>query len=317
MISLVITSYRRPEYLKRAILSAHEYADCPFELIVHDDGSSPETREVLAELADKVTAAIHSSNPNVGLNKAINRCVSVASSPYILFMCDDCWLTEPCFLDVKNVLSRPYVGWVCPGDNRLINTAEDLYTLTLEDNQRCVVEGTSFGLTNNLLGAYTLGFRKDVWQAVGGWDENISSARSDNVFIAKLIKAGYWKAVLEGNCRIQLANNDPDYIPTAPLATDHSTLGNFFGMSKNNEIQLRTLRVVKNNIWEAMCLQEGGLANIHHWFDYFFRVFGTQFVSIFDMQNISYDPSKIDWYVATEYNQDTWKELLLEDFGCA
>ncbi len=314
-IPLAVTSYRRPAHLRRALLSAHRYADTSFELIIHDDGSSSETKQVLSELSDKITVSIQSSNPNVGLNKAINRCVSIASSPYIVFMCDDCWLTEPCFSDVRNVLSRPYIGWVCPGDNRLINTAEGLYNLLLDPSQSCTVKETSFALTNNLLGAYTLGFRKDVWKEVGGWDENISSARSDNVFIAKIIKAGYWKAVLEGNSRIQLANNDSDYIPTAPLAIDHSTLGNIFGLPDNEIQALRDLRIRENKVWETYCLEEGGLADLHHWFDYFFRVFSTKFTSIFNMENTLYDFNEIDWYVASEYGQDRWKAAILEDFS--
>lgn len=292
-LSVIVTSYRRPEYLKNCIDSIRKYADIPFELIVHDDGSDVKTLESIYELKDRIDILIENKN-NEGLNKAINRSVNLASSEYILFLCDDCWVRYPCFRDIVNVLSKEYIGWICPGDNRFLNNVRDVYCLSPPAEIKGARAGdTLFYLTNNLLGGYTQAFRKSIWKEIGGWEERASTGRSDNIFLFKLLKAGYWKGILPGETRIDLANNKEGYIPSAPLMKEQ----------------------LYDRKWEEEQLYEpAGLANIQYWFDYYFEIFGTKFNSIFEMQNITYDAKRIDWNVASRHGQSKWRGQIENDF---
>jgi glycosyltransferase involved in cell wall biosynthesis len=313
-LSVIITSYKRPFYLKRAIDSIHQFADAPFEIIIHDDGSSIECLHEILELKDKVSYIYINTGSNSGLNKSMNRAISAASSEYLLFLCDDCWIEQPCFRDVINLLQKEYIGWVCPGDNRLLNLVKEDYNLIFNDIPIAYSLNTKYSLTNNLLGAFTLGFRKSVWKSIGGWEERCSTARSDNAFIAKLIKAGYWKAVLEGSPKVRIANNDKDYQPSAPLMTGDINLPKIFNMPlEQKEALQKQISTISNN-WEIVNLSNDGLVNLQHWFDYYFDMFDTKFDSIFSMKDITYDTRKINWEKASRYGQDKWASQIKKDF---
>jgi len=91
-LSVVVPHFCRIGYLKRALDSLARHADMPFEVIVHDDASSDADREELFGLSDQISITLFNNGHNMGLNEAVNRCVEMASSKYILFICDDCFL---------------------------------------------------------------------------------------------------------------------------------------------------------------------------------------------------------------------------------
>jgi len=87
--SAVIPTYNRAALVKRAIESvlAQEYA--PAEIIVVDDGSTDETKQVVAAYEGKVTY-LHQAN--AGVSAARNLGVERANSSWIAFLdSDDCW----------------------------------------------------------------------------------------------------------------------------------------------------------------------------------------------------------------------------------
>lgn len=123
-ISVVIPAFNRYEYLEEVIKSVYEYADYPFELIVHDDASNPEVSDkIYSNLRQYISTYI--LNPNVGWNMglamSVDRCVSLATSNYILMLNADCKVIAPCFKDIVNCLSVPFVGYITPHEDNDFN----------------------------------------------------------------------------------------------------------------------------------------------------------------------------------------------------
>jgi glycosyltransferase involved in cell wall biosynthesis len=84
-VSVVITTYNRPQFLKRAVQSALQ-AGPDLEVIVVDDCSTDETPDVCAELADVRYIKL---STNQGLAHARNVGVEESSSEFIAFLDDD------------------------------------------------------------------------------------------------------------------------------------------------------------------------------------------------------------------------------------
>lgn len=182
-ISIVVTSFFRPFYLKRCLESIREYADMPCEIIVHDDGSAPHLRDEIYKLCSEYASTlICNLGRNMGLNVSANRMVSIAQSDFILFMNDDCYFTQPGLQQIAKTLKKPMIGFVSPTNPSM----KDGYYLG--DN--------TYIVPGHLGGGHAVAFRKEVWEEVGGWCEHNTTGQSDNVFLLKIIRNGYFKGFM-------------------------------------------------------------------------------------------------------------------------
>lgn len=181
-ISIVIPSYQRFHYLKECVESIHEYANMPFEIIVHDDNSNDGTREkTLSELKDKVSAIILNNGLQLGLSESINRCVKIASSNYIVMLNADCKIEYPIFKDIVDTLKCPFVGVIS------LMTAENKIDAML------VNDDTKFQLLRGIGSGCAQAFTQDAFEKIGGWYSHIvDSSNADVSFIVRMIKAGYF-----------------------------------------------------------------------------------------------------------------------------
>ena len=91
-ISVIIPTYNTAHYLQEAIESvlAQTYTD--FELIVIDDGSTDNTKEVVAPYLDRI---VFLETENNGPSKARNRAIRESSCEYVAFLdADDIWYPD-------------------------------------------------------------------------------------------------------------------------------------------------------------------------------------------------------------------------------
>lgn len=111
--SVCVLSYERPHYL-RACLETLRDAGEPFELIVHDDGSTnPELLAFLHEMQARgqfSTLIMNQPGHNQGVGCAIKRCFDVAQGDVLVKVDQDLvfqsgWLTR-----VREILADPNVG---------------------------------------------------------------------------------------------------------------------------------------------------------------------------------------------------------------
>ena len=91
-VSVVIPTYNRAETVGAAIVSALDQRDIPDEIIVVDDGSSDDTRDVLAGFGERIIA-IHQENS--GVSGARNAGIRRATGTWVAFLdSDDLWYPE-------------------------------------------------------------------------------------------------------------------------------------------------------------------------------------------------------------------------------
>ncbi|MGH6670693.1 MAG: glycosyltransferase, partial [Xanthobacteraceae bacterium] len=58
LISVIVTTYERPDALDACLRSLSRQADRDFEIIVADDGSGPETARVIANWASRLPVRV-------------------------------------------------------------------------------------------------------------------------------------------------------------------------------------------------------------------------------------------------------------------
>ena len=95
LVSIIITTYNRTQWLVQAIDSAVRQSYNPIEVIVIDDGSDNEGARKIVENYPGVT---YRYQENLGLGAARNLGISVSTGKWIQFLDDDDWLTPDSIL---------------------------------------------------------------------------------------------------------------------------------------------------------------------------------------------------------------------------
>lgn len=92
-ISLIVSTYNRPDALEAVIEGCFAQTDRNFEIIVADDGSGEATRECVARLAARSPVPLqHVWQPDVGFRLALarNRGIAASRGDYIVVLDGDC-----------------------------------------------------------------------------------------------------------------------------------------------------------------------------------------------------------------------------------
>lgn len=112
LVSVVIPNHNYGRFLAEAIESALRQTYPHVELLVVDDGSTDESREVLRRYARRLRWI---SQPRQGVSAARNRGVRESRGELVAFLdSDDAWRPETLARQVAR-LDRPAVGMVCCG----------------------------------------------------------------------------------------------------------------------------------------------------------------------------------------------------------
>lgn len=170
LVSVILPTYNRAEYLPRAMESVLSQSYKNLELIVVDDGSTDNTREVVNAYQDTRIRYMRTPS-NRGVAAARNAGIRRASGEYIAFQdSDDKWLPGKLEKQVRALTqAEPDVGMVYHIMSRKYENGETRYIpdAKVPQSRR---SGQIFEnlLTENIIGAPTLCVRKSVLTGENG-----------------------------------------------------------------------------------------------------------------------------------------------------
>ncbi|MBU1362390.1 MAG: glycosyltransferase family 2 protein [Gammaproteobacteria bacterium] len=121
LISIVVTTYNRPDSLQAVLASLAAQTDTAFEVLVADDGSRQETAAAVAEAAVSFPVPlVHLWQSDEGFRAAAARNLAVAASrgDYLVFVDGDCVL-RPDFVARHRALAEP--AWFVAGNRVLLS----------------------------------------------------------------------------------------------------------------------------------------------------------------------------------------------------
>lgn len=121
LISVIITTYNWKEALSACLASLFAQTDTDFEIVIADDGSRPDTGELIQELAQQSPVPIkHSYHEDKGFRAGTirNKAVAISAGDYLLFLDGDC-VVLPHFIQRHRQLAQQ--GYFVPGNRILLN----------------------------------------------------------------------------------------------------------------------------------------------------------------------------------------------------
>jgi glycosyltransferase involved in cell wall biosynthesis len=216
-ISVVITTYNRPDALEAVVEGCFAQDDKDFEIIIADDGSTANTRDCIERLRARSPVPLkHVWQPDDGFRAAMarNRGTLAASGQYIIFLDGDC-VPQRDFIARHRALARP--GFLVSGSRILLSPALtarvleqhlDLSALSLADKLRYRGAGDINKVLQLLLRLPDAGrirrrfsWRRikscnlGVWRAdlerVNGFDESFTGwGHEDSDLVVRLFHAG-------------------------------------------------------------------------------------------------------------------------------
>lgn len=119
-ISVIIATYNRPDALDIVLQSLENQTDKDFEIIIADDGSSNETKELVDHHINKEKNTIHHVwHEDLGFRLAQirNLATKSANGEYLVFLDGDC-AVQPDFIEQHKKLSEP--GYMVTGSRILL-----------------------------------------------------------------------------------------------------------------------------------------------------------------------------------------------------
>lgn len=168
-VSVIIPTYNRAHLIGASIKSVLDQSYTNLELIVVDDGSEDNTKEVVSELSDSRLRYIW--QPNRGRSNARNHALSLARGRYIAFLdSDDLFLPDKLERQVTYLRGHPGVGMVYTSAHCIDQQGTMLEHKYLATVSGCVYEKIAF-FTPVTITLPTVMTYRDILSQVGGFDE--------------------------------------------------------------------------------------------------------------------------------------------------
>jgi glycosyltransferase involved in cell wall biosynthesis len=121
LISVIVATYNRPDVLDAVLRSLSTQTDRNFEIIVADDGSRPDTSDVVARWSTRAGVPLrHVWHEDQGFRLAEirNRAILASQGVYCIFLDGDC-LARPGFIAAHRAQAQP--GWFITGSRLLLS----------------------------------------------------------------------------------------------------------------------------------------------------------------------------------------------------
>ncbi len=183
-VSVVIPTYNRSVFLMESIESVFAQTIDDFELIIIDDGSTDDTRDLVLSLDDP--RVHYEYQGNGGVSSARNLGVSFARAPYLAFLdSDDLWLPTKLeaqlnFFDKRSDISicQTEEIWVRAG--RRVNPkrkhAKHSGWIFRECLPLCIVSPSA------------VMFRRSAFDELGGFDENFPACEDYDLWLRAALR---------------------------------------------------------------------------------------------------------------------------------
>jgi len=171
LVSVVITTYNRAGYIKRAVESVLAQTYKNIEVIIVDDGSIDKTPRILSELSKREPKIVILTNKtNLGAVKSANRGIRKAKGKYIARLDDDDFWCD--FKKLEKQVSflerNPEYNLVGGGIIKVDKEGKEIIRYLSPENDKDIRKVI---LINNVFVHSTVLFRRNVFEKVGDYDE--------------------------------------------------------------------------------------------------------------------------------------------------
>jgi glycosyltransferase involved in cell wall biosynthesis len=180
LVSVVIPAYNAGRFVADAVRSVLAQTYTNVEVVVIDDGSTDDTRQVMEQFAGDPRVRYH-HQPNAGVSSARNSGIQMARGEFIgLCDADDLWMPNKLELQLPCFSGRPELGVVyCKplhvdiNDQPLESYQTDRYSGKISDKL----------LLGNFVTGSTSLIRKECFDAVGFYDTSLKTCEDYDLWL--------------------------------------------------------------------------------------------------------------------------------------
>lgn len=222
LVSIIIPTYNRAEWLPLSINSIISQTYSRWELIVWDDGSTDNTEEVIKSFVDDRIK--YYKNKNHGVSHARNKGIEKSTGEYIAFLdSDDEWNDDKLANQIDILKSYSNLDCIFSNyKNKNLSTGEigdgftqcqigfeNLKTIPLQNGNYQITAGMPESLAINnfllIIQLSTLVLKKNAFDKVGKFNENLQNCE-DSEFFWRMGLTGLTMAYSE---KIMVTRNKP------------------------------------------------------------------------------------------------------------
>jgi len=184
IISVIIPTFNRADYVEQAVQSVFAQTFADYEVIVVDDGSTDNTKEVLAGFSDFSTFTYHYQT-NSGRSEARNQGLKIAQGDFLLFLDSDD-LLFPDALRLLHAAAQTSTAGMVAGQIEFVNEhLKKLWVLETntesfpagEMNYPALITGRYFLLPGAVL------LRRTFLNGVGGFDRTLEPCEDYDFYL--------------------------------------------------------------------------------------------------------------------------------------
>jgi glycosyltransferase involved in cell wall biosynthesis len=197
-VSIIIPTYNRASFLRKAIQSVLQQTYRNFEIIVVDDGSTDDTLESIGEMHNRVTYLYQAHK---GRSAARNYGIQVSKGEYIAFLdSDDQYLPQKLELQIKFLENNPSLGMVYSWSLAIDEEGKELPFLFKGNLSGWIYPQLLFSWP---ITTPTVVVRSDVIEQIGGFSEELDLWEDDDLWrrIARSYPIGCQRQPL---CKIRI-----------------------------------------------------------------------------------------------------------------
>lgn len=187
-VSVIIPTYNRAKVLPEAIDSVLKQTHPVLEIIVVDDGSTDNTKEVCEQYQNITTlqpVVRYIYQQNQGVSAARNTGIHASQAEYLIFLdSDDLLLPETVEIGLHHITSRPETGFVFGHYNFMYINPDGSYTLDKSFDHPPPVASyeTILAHQHNVFCSCAI-VRRNVAQVVGGFNPKLKAGEVTDFFL--------------------------------------------------------------------------------------------------------------------------------------
>jgi glycosyltransferase involved in cell wall biosynthesis len=183
-VSVIIPAYNSAKYLPEAIASVLDQTYTDYEIIVINDGSTDNTREVITPYLDKVR---YFEQSNQGVSATRNRGIYLAKGEFIAFLdADDILLPQKLARQVEIFVTQPEIGIVNSGF--CIITKEGKKVIDIERWHKIPHLTPEIWLLHKPVLPSAMMFRRDWLVKVEGFDPRFFASEDVDLVLRMVIR---------------------------------------------------------------------------------------------------------------------------------
>jgi len=185
LVSVIIPTYNRAEFIERALFSVFSQSYKNVEIIIVDDGSTDNTKDVLSKYSDSIK---YIYQDNMGVSSARDKAVSHAKGKYLAFIdSDDEWLPNKLENQLKEFNYADNIAIVACNAT-VIELDGSKIPLNPKSKYKENISNFYHIFSYPYLGIPNVIILKSVFNEAGGFNESLNTAEDIDLFIRISVK---------------------------------------------------------------------------------------------------------------------------------